>query len=131
MCFAYDALRRYLEEADFNALKDRLYICEFDLKRADRLNTSIAYVMKCFEDGLDIPNMAKASLNMMTHSLASEYATDGILMYSVAPDWVSNQLIFCEEGAELDLDSKSKVLLDGFIRCEIIKKWKENEKRLI
>lgn len=36
-------------------------------------------------------NMAKASLNMMTHSLASEYAADNIFIYSVDPGWVSNQ----------------------------------------
>lgn len=36
-------------------------------------------------------NMAKASLNMMTHSLASEYAADRIFIYSVDPGWISNQ----------------------------------------
>ncbi|MDE7424226.1 MAG: SDR family oxidoreductase [Lachnospiraceae bacterium] len=36
-------------------------------------------------------NMAKASLNMMTHSLGMEYEKDRIFMYSVDPGWVSNQ----------------------------------------
>lgn len=36
-------------------------------------------------------NMAKASLNMMTHSLSMEYEKEGIYMYSVDPGWVSNQ----------------------------------------
>lgn len=223
--FPYDALRRYMEEPDFNAFKDRLHICEFDLKHVERLDRLIAYVTECFEEGLDIlvnnaaqtirkapsyyqqlatgekqlkltysgklpvdqrsleafntqelliyqetnelslyetpehnswvaksheisaaellevqlinvtapflltaqlkahmcqsrhankfvinvssvegrfnhrrklarhvhTNMAKASLNMMTHSLAAEYGAEGIFMYSVDPGWVSNQ----------------------------------------
>lgn len=36
-------------------------------------------------------NMAKASLNMMTHSIASDYAKDRIYVYSCDPGWVSNQ----------------------------------------
>ena len=36
-------------------------------------------------------NMAKASLNMMTHSLSMEYEKERIFMYSVDPGWVSNQ----------------------------------------
>ncbi|MBQ6213522.1 MAG: SDR family oxidoreductase, partial [Ruminococcus sp.] len=36
-------------------------------------------------------NMAKASLNMMTHSIASDFARDGIYVYSCDPGWVSNQ----------------------------------------
>ena len=36
-------------------------------------------------------NMAKASLNMMTHSLAADYARDKIFVYSCDPGWVSNQ----------------------------------------
>lgn len=36
-------------------------------------------------------NMAKASLNMMTHSLSLEYEKDRIYIYSVDPGWVSNQ----------------------------------------
>ncbi|MCM1579565.1 MAG: SDR family oxidoreductase, partial [Ruminococcus sp.] len=36
-------------------------------------------------------NMAKASINMMTHSLSGEYAAAGIYIYSVDPGWVSNQ----------------------------------------
>ena len=35
-------------------------------------------------------NMAKASLNMMTHSIASDYARDRIYVYSCDPGWVSN-----------------------------------------
>lgn len=36
-------------------------------------------------------NMAKASLNMMTHSIASDYARDRIFVYACDPGWVSNQ----------------------------------------
>ena len=36
-------------------------------------------------------NMAKASLNMMTHSIASDYEKDKIFVYSCDPGWVSNQ----------------------------------------
>ncbi len=36
-------------------------------------------------------NMAKASLNMLTHSLADEYASDRIFIYSTDPGWVTNQ----------------------------------------
>ena len=36
-------------------------------------------------------NMAKASLNMMTHSVASDFARDRIYVYSCDPGWVSNQ----------------------------------------
>lgn len=36
-------------------------------------------------------NMAKASLNMMTHSLALECSKEKIFVYSCDPGWVSNQ----------------------------------------
>lgn len=36
-------------------------------------------------------NMAKASLNMMTKTISSDYAKDRIYVYSVDPGWVSNQ----------------------------------------
>jgi len=36
-------------------------------------------------------NMAKASLNMMTHSISSDFARDRIYVYSCDPGWVSNQ----------------------------------------
>ncbi len=36
-------------------------------------------------------NMAKASLNMMTHSVATDFAKDNIYVYSCDPGWVSNQ----------------------------------------
>ena len=36
-------------------------------------------------------NMAKASLNMMTHSIASDFVKDEIYVYSCDPGWVSNQ----------------------------------------
>lgn len=36
-------------------------------------------------------NMAKASLNMMTHSIASDFSRDRIFVYSCDPGWVSNQ----------------------------------------
>ncbi|MBQ8826507.1 MAG: SDR family oxidoreductase [Oscillospiraceae bacterium] len=222
--FPYDALKRYSEEKDFEAFRDRLFICGFDLKRADRFSELIGFVKETFPEGLDIlvnnaaqtirkapsyynaltanedrlriefnrdlpanltaiaqsggfglipaennaavlyetpdhnswvsksdeisaaellevqlinvtapfiltaqlkshmaksihknrfvinvssvegrfnrkmklarhvhTNMAKASLNMMTHSLAAEYASERIFMYSVDPGWVSNQ----------------------------------------
>lgn len=36
-------------------------------------------------------NMAKAALNMLTHTCAGDYQQDGILMVSVDPGWVSQQ----------------------------------------
>lgn len=36
-------------------------------------------------------NMAKASLNMMTHSIAMSFAKDNIYVYSCDPGWVTNQ----------------------------------------
>lgn len=36
-------------------------------------------------------NMAKASLNMMTHSLANDYSKDRIFVYSCDPGWVTSQ----------------------------------------
>jgi NAD(P)-dependent dehydrogenase (short-subunit alcohol dehydrogenase family) len=36
-------------------------------------------------------NMAKASLNMMTHSIAMDYGKDNIYVYSCDPGWVTNQ----------------------------------------
>lgn len=36
-------------------------------------------------------NMAKASLNMMTHSISTDFAKDRIFVYSCDPGWVSNQ----------------------------------------
>lgn len=36
--------------------------------------------------------MAKASLNMLTHSTAPDYETDNIYITSVDPGWVSDQL---------------------------------------
>lgn len=36
-------------------------------------------------------NMAKASLNMMTHSLATDFSKDRIFVYSCDPGWISNQ----------------------------------------
>lgn len=221
--YPYDALKRYSAEPDYADFRDRLYICEFDLKRVDRISLLIEYVQTTFPEGLDIlvnnaaqtirkapsyyaelaageerlrleyngnlpenfvpltpiessdiipidnsvapyetpnynswvakaeeispvemlevqlinvtapflltgqlkshiaksphanrfiinvssvegrfnkksklarhvhTNMAKASLNMMTHSLADEYATSRIFIYSVDPGWVSNQ----------------------------------------
>ncbi len=52
--FPYDALKRYSEEADFEDFRDRLHICGFDLKRADRLDDLIAYIKETFPNGLDI-----------------------------------------------------------------------------
>ena len=36
-------------------------------------------------------NMAKASLNMMTHSLAYDYSKDRIYIYSCDPGWITSQ----------------------------------------
>jgi NAD(P)-dependent dehydrogenase (short-subunit alcohol dehydrogenase family) len=36
-------------------------------------------------------NMAKAALNMLTHTAAAQLAQDGILMNSVDPGWISHQ----------------------------------------
>lgn len=36
-------------------------------------------------------NMAKAALNMLTRTIADEYAQDGIIVTSVDPGWVSDQ----------------------------------------
>ena len=36
-------------------------------------------------------NMAKAALNMLTHTAAAQLARDGILMHSVDPGWISHQ----------------------------------------
>lgn len=260
--FPYDALKRYSEESDYAEFKDRLYICEFDLKRVDRICELIEYVKTTFPDGLDIlvnnaaqtirkapsyynqlaadekslrleynrelpenfvqltspedyeilpavsdntielyeapnhnswvskadeisaaemlevqlinvtapflltgqlkahmaksahknkfiinvssvegrfnskaklarhvhTNMAKASLNMMTHSLAAEYAADRILMYSVDPGWVSNQF-----PTEYEVSKKFKPYLtfdDGASRiCSPIYEHKDDEKK--
>ncbi|QBD79408.1 SDR family oxidoreductase [Ktedonosporobacter rubrisoli] len=53
-------------------------------------------------------NMAKASLNMLTHSAAADLATDHIYMNSVDPGWISLQTLDPEstvlpEGLPLDL----------------------------
>lgn len=260
--YPYDALKRYSEEPDYAEFKDRLYICEFDLKRADRIQELISYVQNTFPEGLDIlvnnaaqtirkapsyymqlaaneeklrleynrdlpanfvhiaptesyelipaapetavvpyetpdhnswvskadeisaaemlevqlinvtapflltgqlkahmaksrhknrfiinvssvegrfntksklarhvhTNMAKASLNMMTHSLATEYATDHIFMYSVDPGWVSNQF-----PTEYEVSKNFKPYLtfdDGAARiCAPIYEHKDDEKK--
>ena len=260
--YPYDALKRYSEEADYAEFKHRLYICEFDLKRADRIQELVGYVHSTFPEGLDIlvnnaaqtirkapsyyaelaaneeklrlgydrdlpadlvqlarsesyelmpaaaesavalyetpdhnswvskadeisaaemlevqlinvtapflltgqlkahmiksknknrfiinvssvegrfnskpklarhvhTNMAKASLNMMTHSLAREYAADHIFMYSVDPGWVSNQF-----PAEYEVSKSFKPYLtfdDGAARiCAPIYEHKDDEKR--
>ncbi len=59
-------------------------------------------------------NMAKASLNMMTHSLADEFAAEHIYMYGVDPGWISNQF-----PAEYEVSKKFKPYLsfdDGAAR---------------
>lgn len=260
--YPYDALKRYAQESDYAEFRDRLYICEFDLKRADRIHELIGYVHTTFPEGLDIlvnnaaqtirkapsyyaelaaneermrleysqnlpadfalltpsesyelipataenavapyetpdhnswvakadeispaemlevqlinvtapflltgqlkshmtiskhknrfiinvssvegrfntksklarhvhTNMAKASLNMMTHSLATEYAVDRILMYSVDPGWVSNQF-----PAEYEVSKNFKPYLsfdDGAARiCAPIYEHKDDEKK--
>ncbi len=48
-------------------------------------------------------NMAKASLNMMTHSIASDFARERIFVYSCDPGWVSNQF---PAGYEISKDFK-------------------------
>ena len=52
--FPYDAMKRYSSEPDFNEFSDRLHICGFDLKRADRMDMLISYVKEMFPNGLDI-----------------------------------------------------------------------------
>ena len=52
--FPYDALKRYSQEKDFDSFKDRLYICGFDLKRADRIYELIDFIRDTFPEGLDI-----------------------------------------------------------------------------
>jgi NAD(P)-dependent dehydrogenase (short-subunit alcohol dehydrogenase family) len=37
-------------------------------------------------------NMAKAALNMLTRTIADEYAEQGICVVSVDPGWVSDQI---------------------------------------
>lgn len=54
-------------------------------------------------------NMAKASLNMMTHSIASDYARDRIFVYSCDPGWVSNQF---PPGYEISRDFKPYLSFD-------------------
>jgi NAD(P)-dependent dehydrogenase (short-subunit alcohol dehydrogenase family) len=54
-------------------------------------------------------NMAKAALNMLTHTAAVDLAGDGIFMNSVDPGWISQQAPFTnpetwEEQQELPLD---------------------------
>lgn len=48
-------------------------------------------------------SMAKAALNMLTYSVAGDYAKTGIYMNSVDPGWVSDQISDLEQ-AELPLD---------------------------
>ena len=52
--FPYDAVGRYSAEPGFDDFKDRLHICGFDLKRADRMDELISYVKETFPEGLDI-----------------------------------------------------------------------------
>jgi NAD(P)-dependent dehydrogenase (short-subunit alcohol dehydrogenase family) len=56
-------------------------------------------------------NMAKASLNMLTHTSAAELAQEGIAMNSVDPGWVSQQVVSGDEiYLPLDmLDAASRV----------------------
>ena len=73
-------------------------------------------------------NMAKASLNMMTHSLAGEFAAQNIFMYSVDPGWVSNQF-----PAEYEISKDFKPYLtfdDGAARiCAPIYEHLNDEKK--
>jgi NAD(P)-dependent dehydrogenase (short-subunit alcohol dehydrogenase family) len=48
-------------------------------------------------------NMAKAALNMLTHSSASDYAAAGIYMNSVDPGWVSQQAPLATAALRADL----------------------------
>lgn len=52
--FPYDAISRYSAEPDHGDFKDRLHICGFDLKRADRMDGLISFVKETFPGGLDI-----------------------------------------------------------------------------
>lgn len=52
--FPYDALQRYSREPDFEEFRDRLTVCGFDLKRADRIGELIDFVKGTYPEGLDI-----------------------------------------------------------------------------
>lgn len=51
-------------------------------------------------------NMAKAALNMLTHTAAADLAAQGVYMNSVDPGWVSLQLL----SSEIALDEEGPVL---------------------
>nr|MBN1228378.1 SDR family oxidoreductase [Anaerolineae bacterium] len=62
-------------------------------------------------------NMAKAALNMLTHSSAEQYAASGIYMNSVDPGWISHQA----PGASIDDIPLPIDMLDGAARiCDPI-----------
>jgi len=50
-------------------------------------------------------NMAKAALNMLTHTAASDFAESGIFMNSVDPGWVSNQAPAADDEAHRRQDA--------------------------
>jgi len=71
-------------------------------------------------------NMAKAALNMMTKTLASEYRRNHIYIYSIDPGWVSDQFPKREGRTELVLplefeDAAARITHPVFT-------WKETEK---
>lgn len=112
--FPYDAFRRYLEEPDFNEFKDRLHICEFDLKRVDRLNMLITYVMECFEDGLDIlinnaaQTIRKApsyyqQLSAAEKQLKLKYSGELPVAYMALEAFNTYELLTFEETSDLSL----------------------------
>ncbi len=72
-------------------------------------------------------NMAKASLNMMTHSIASDFVRDGVYVYSCDPGWVSNQF---PPAYEISLNFKPYLTYeDGAMRIlyPIIKNFHEEK----
>jgi NAD(P)-dependent dehydrogenase (short-subunit alcohol dehydrogenase family) len=71
-------------------------------------------------------NMAKAALNMLTRTSATELATDGILMTSVDTGWITDErphptkVRLAEEGfhAPLDLVDGAARVYDPIVRGE-------------
>ena len=62
-------------------------------------------------------NMAKAALNMLTHSCAADYARSGIYMNSVDPGWVSQQVPQAQtDTLPLDLDDAAARICDPIFR---------------
>lgn len=95
------SIEELLEVQLINVLAPFLLVSHFKdlMKKSDKLNKFIINVSSVegkFYKKRKLSrhvhtNMAKASLNMLTHSLNMEYEKERIYMYSVDPGWVSNQ----------------------------------------